>query len=252
MLVAEEVILGDRMDSQNSFRFDEVVVNLPGMPSYQPGLPWVSKLRWSDQQIACDLFVYVDDARVIGPDELDCWKATHQTESLLNWLGLQDASRKRRAGSQEPGPWAGCICHSSGDQVEVMVSQERWNKTKAILAWMQDCLEQANGVFGYKLLESKRGYLVYISRTYPSMCPYLKGIHQTLESWRPWKKDGWSMTNKEIIMAKLAEWDQDLPPNETVDGPVKNVTAVSSFVMVNGLARLNLSLPIIENWPIWS
>jgi hypothetical protein len=222
VLVAEEVILGDHLDPSNAFRFDAVVLNLPGMPEYNPGLAWVFKVRQSDGMVASDLFIYVDDARVIGNSEDDCWLATRQTASLLNHLGLQDAARKRRAGSKEPGPWAGSICHSSGTQVEVMVSQERWDKTKGILGWLQDQLDGNEERFDFKLLESKRGYLVYISRTYPSMCPYLKGIHQTLESWRPWKReDGWSMSNKEIQAAKLVENDMEVDYENDKDPPVE-------------------------------
>jgi hypothetical protein len=36
------------------------------MHSYDPALPWVSKIRLTDGTIAADLFVYVDDARITG------------------------------------------------------------------------------------------------------------------------------------------------------------------------------------------
>lgn len=227
MLVAEEVILGDPIDSKNIFRFDEVVLNLPGMPSYNPASAWVSKIRWDDGLVACDLFVYVDDARVLACLEQDCWSATRKTASVLNWLGLQDAPRKRRAGCQEPGPWSGSLCHSSGVQVEVLISQERWDKTKAILSWIKIQLEENGGMFEFKALRSKRGYLVYISRTYPSMCPYLKGIHQTLESWRPWKReDGWNMSAKEIKEAQMIEQDEEYDPAEAPSDAPKEVSGV--------------------------
>jgi len=34
----------------------------------------------------------------------------------------------------------------------------------------------------FKTLESHRGFLVYIARTYPMINPYLKGIHLSLDS----------------------------------------------------------------------
>jgi hypothetical protein len=41
-------------------------------------------------------------------------------------------------------------------------------------------------------LESARGFLIYVSRTYTSMIPYLKGLHLTIDSWRSnWDDDGW-------------------------------------------------------------
>ena len=33
------------------------------------------------------------------------------------------------------------------------------------------------------------------------MCPYFKGIHQTLDSWRPGRdKDGWKLERREMMM----------------------------------------------------
>jgi hypothetical protein len=44
----------------------------------------------------------------------------------------------------------------------------------------------------HKELESCRGFLVYVTRTYGAMVPYLKGVHHTLDSWRPERDvDGW-------------------------------------------------------------
>ena len=41
-------------------------------------------------------------------------------------------------------------------------------------------------------MESIRGLLVYMSRTYWDMNPYLKGLHLTLDSWIPLRdKEGW-------------------------------------------------------------
>ena len=41
-------------------------------------------------------------------------------------------------------------------------------------------------------LERGRGFLDYLSRNYPSIVPYLKGIHLTLDSWCPNRdEDGW-------------------------------------------------------------
>jgi hypothetical protein len=94
VLVAEEVILGDRCNPTNPFQFDEVVLNLPGMATYNPANSWVAKIHWSDKQVAGDMFIYVDDARVIWSNQHECWRATRQTASMLNYLGLQDAPRK--------------------------------------------------------------------------------------------------------------------------------------------------------------
>jgi hypothetical protein len=51
ILVAKEYILGDRKDPKNIFRWDLVPMNLPGLASYDPRLPWVSKIRIDDGSI---------------------------------------------------------------------------------------------------------------------------------------------------------------------------------------------------------
>jgi hypothetical protein len=38
-----------------------------------------------------------------------------------------------------------------------------------------------------------------LARTYPTLAPHLKGIHLSLDSWSPWRKeDGWKLTLAEI------------------------------------------------------
>ena len=47
----------------------------------------------------------------------------------------------------------------------------------------------------FKELETDRGFLVNISRTYRAMVSYLKVIYQALDSWRSGKsKDGWKLS----------------------------------------------------------
>jgi hypothetical protein len=65
-LYAEEVIRGDPKARENVFRWDEVSLNLPGSPSYQPHLAWVRKVRHEDDKVACDFVTYVDDTRSCG------------------------------------------------------------------------------------------------------------------------------------------------------------------------------------------
>ncbi len=62
---------------------------------------------------------------------------------------------------------------------------------------MARTLDKNHGIFEFKKLESERGSLVYVMRTYPAMKPYLRGIHATLDSWHPDRdKDGWKMPPK--------------------------------------------------------
>jgi hypothetical protein len=45
---------------------------------------------------------------------------------MLNYLGIQDASRKRRDSSQDPGAW-------SGKGVYMLAAEDKWIKVKEML-----------------------------------------------------------------------------------------------------------------------
>jgi len=77
----------------------------------------------------------------------------------------------------------------------VSVSEKKWEKTRR---YIQEILEELEkGKIGYKLLECKVGYLVYVAQAYPSMKPYLSTLYGTLNSWRPNRSpDGFKIINK--------------------------------------------------------
>jgi hypothetical protein len=103
------------------------------------------------------------------------------------------------------GAWAGTVIHTHMDQVCVKVTQARWENTRKMVRdiWQEFSdrrKEVPSEVMGedtadglnHKQLERRRGFLVYVVQVYPSIVPYLKGIHLTLDSWRSGKKeDGW-------------------------------------------------------------
>ena len=122
----------------------------------------------------------------------------HQVGCRLTWFGIQDAARKRREASQTPGAWAGTIIHTVDDCVSVLVSQDKWDKTKKWLNWMNDIIND-NKSFPHNELEKCRGFLIYVSRTYRPFIPYLRGVHQTIDSWRGYRDiDGWKLQTSEI------------------------------------------------------
>jgi hypothetical protein len=41
-----------------------------------------------------------------------------------------------------------------------------------------------------KRLEQIRGFLIYVTRTYPCMVPYLIGLHLTIDGWRGNRDEG--------------------------------------------------------------
>jgi hypothetical protein len=133
MLFAEDVIRGDSADEKNVFRWNSVHMNLPGSPDYNPSLPWVYKVR-KDGTPAADFFFYVDDNRTTGNTEREAWMAARRVASVCSYLGIQDASRKRRKASQTPGAWAGAVVSTDKSGVYVSVSKEKWEKAK-LLIW---------------------------------------------------------------------------------------------------------------------
>ena len=208
---------GNKNDMKNVFRWCKVILNLPGKENYNPARPWVYLVR-EDGTIASDLFSYIDDYRPTGPNKRECWKACHQIGSRLTWFGIQDAARKRREPSQEPGAWAGTIIHTSNNSLTVLVSQSKWDKTKQWIDWLADSVEMGDEI-EYKKLEKCRGFLIYVSRTYKSFVPYLRGIHKTIDGWRSFRNDdGWKFTSKEIeaYLLEHGEWVGAYEPGEKV------------------------------------
>ena len=141
-LVVEEVCRGSRheeglgLDGKelNPFQWKFIRLNLPGTKDYDPCLSWIAKMR-ADGRVACDILEFVDDERICGPDEDLTWQAGHKVASTQSYLGMQDAARKARLCSQQPGAWAGAIVHViPGLGVCVLTSVEKWLKLKAILA----------------------------------------------------------------------------------------------------------------------
>ena len=205
-LVAEEICRGNRFEEGigvdgrelNPFQWSHVGLNIPGTREYDPCNSWISKMR-ADGRVACELLSFVDDERVTGSDEELTWQASHTLASKQSYLGIQDAARKARPCSQQPGAWAGAIVHVLPTLgVCVLTSMEKWIKLKAILSkWWDRLLEAREGekpMLSHKELLSDRGFLVYVTRTYPAMVPYLKGFHLTIEMWRGGRnEEGWKL-----------------------------------------------------------
>eukprot|EP00978_Attheya_sp_CCMP212_P001843 scaffold3811_cov53-Attheya_sp.AAC.2 len=130
-------------DPNNIFRWDSVEFNLPGSKDYDPSLPWVYKVRLSDGKIAVDVFGFVDNFRQTGNSAKEAWLAGRQFAIKSNHLGIQDAPRKRRDGSSTPGAWTGSIVHTGEDGVFLLISVDKWDKTKYLLREMQEMLATA-------------------------------------------------------------------------------------------------------------
>ena len=247
-----DVIRGDHLRRDNPYGYDRIRLNLPGSPDYCPSLPWLSKMKDGDE--ASDAVTYMDDIRILGSSEMSCRLAAREASKKTQYLGEQDAARKRRPPNKEPGPWCGAFVANRNGSVWVYVSQSKWSKAKAYVAkWYQelsDCAcKQVPLELDFKDLEKGHGFLVYLSRTYDPIVPYLKGIHLTLDSWRTGRDaEGWKVNKKRKRSADDgvqveeeeygAEWisehflfrkdgvEQIVPPTEARDKAPGKVSAV--------------------------
>ena len=233
-LRAKRLVLGDPRDPDNPFAWDKVSLNLPGMADYNPTKPWILKTR-KDGLHAADICQYVDDVRIIAPTEELAWLCSSRMAKGLSWLGLQDAARKRRSPSKDPGAWAGATVSTEGGVVRKGVTQARWDKVKERVRWIAKQVgledkyspatygtlsermakdgEAPDGHIHFKTTESCVGFLVYVAMTYKSMVPYLKGIYLTLNAWRPDRDaQGWPIKKKAKDFIKGAGTRRVPPP----------------------------------------
>jgi hypothetical protein len=199
---AEEVAQGDLGDPENPFHWASVRMNLPGSPAYQPNLPWVSRLTCSGK-LAGGHERYVDDIRTVGRSMEHSWQLGHRLATTFAYLGLQIALRKFRPPTQHPGPWAGTIAFSTPLGVGVTCAADKWDKAQTLIAQLSDELHQ-DVLLDRKTLESTRGFLTHLARTFPVITVFLKGFHLTLDGWRG---------NREADLWKLPrdEWEDTAP-----------------------------------------
>ena len=213
----ESGIRGDRRDDDNPLRWDDVKLNLPGDAEYNPKMPWVYKWDEKNACLASDFGCYIDDIRGMGGSERACRQATRRVASNINYLGQQDAARKRRPPSRTPGAWAGAMCFSKDEGLFVTCSQKKWDKAKTIIKhWHEEVITQKSVTVNAAQMERDVGFLVHMSRTFPAIFPYLKGFYLTLNSWRTGRNDeGWKYS--------MSEWraalglDEDMPSYQVKD-----------------------------------
>jgi hypothetical protein len=228
-MLGDEVAKGDYAHPSNPFAFTHVRLNLPGSPQYSPSTPWVSKVNARTNAVANDVKTYVDDKRVTGASHEECLRATRRAASMLSYLGMQDACRKRVSASQRAGAWAGSVCHTDDGKVSVLVTVDKWLKARDLISQLSEIASTTNE-FNFKMLESARGFLIYVVRTYPGFNPYLKGIHLTLDSWRPGRRDdGW----KDVGEYLPNEWEMaETQPPATVFGVSRLSSDLQALTML--------------------
>lgn len=238
--VSAEVITGDTKDTSSPLGWDRVVLNMPGTQGYNPCMPWCYRWNSSRGELPGFFATYVDDIRTGGQSEDQCYEVSRRVASRANYLGQQDAPRKRRKPSKHPGAWCGAIVVNRGEEgLYVTCSQEKWNKGRAHVESLLGELEGGAEDLDRKDLERKRGFLIHLARTFTYMNPYLKGFHLTMESFRPGRDEmGWKLSKRgwadvlsgemghEIKKEELHQAIKDHKDAHTPRDPPKRVKAV--------------------------
>jgi hypothetical protein len=137
------------------------------------------------------LHPFFDDGRIYAPDNELAQRDIRQMCSSLQWLGNKGATRKRRSGGMRPGAWSCACVYTYKNLAQKILSQTKWEKLKLCVKWFLDHAIKRI-VANRKMVLEKRGFMVYCGCTYYFNLPFLKGIHLSLEVWRPNKYvDGW-------------------------------------------------------------
>ena len=195
---AEEFVRGNEEESSNPLYWKNIVLNLMGNENFNPALPTVYK--WDDiaQKIAGEIKAYVDDLRTIGRTLEHAWSIARLVAARLQYLGIQDAPRKRRV---DNGPWAGTVFNASPTQIQTTVTALKWKKGKDYINFISNEIkDNPECTFEFKQLERIRGFLCHLGMTFDIIFPYLKGFHLTLCSHLPRRnEEGWKRTDLEFI-----------------------------------------------------
>jgi hypothetical protein len=125
------------------------------MPDYDPGKPQIWRSSSALTEIAALVVSYVDDLRATAGSEAQCWLVMHQLGVLLLYLGIQVAARKTRPPAKSPGTWTGSVVQTDGIGIGVHLTQEKWDKTKALLGKLHTELLSSK-MLDRKWLESAR------------------------------------------------------------------------------------------------
>jgi hypothetical protein len=107
--------------------------------------------------------------------------------------------------------------------VNVLTSQEKWDKSKRLLQEVRDMLELDPTKLVRKRLEQIRGFLQYVIQTYSGFASYLTGFHMTIDGfWRGRDENGWRMAE--------ALWKEEKKDDEDWDRSVVKIEAIPELV----------------------
>ena len=172
MMRSIELAKGRPDDLSSPFQFSTIRLNLPTMSDYDPGLRRVIKLR-SDGKPASDAFVFVDDGRIAGFDQIMANKASRHVVGEIQRRGTQDAARKREAASTRPRAWTGGVVYTDKGMLRKFLVKKKWIRIQTIV---RSVLEGGD-LLERKPFESGIGFLIHASATYSFLRPYLVGFY---------------------------------------------------------------------------
>ena len=70
------------------------------------------------------------DVRIYAPSNELYQRCIRQMCSSLQWLGNQDAARKRKSGGIRPGAWSCACVYTAQNLARKFLSQTKWEKLK--------------------------------------------------------------------------------------------------------------------------
>lgn len=126
---------------------------------------------------------YVENLRTVGATKVLAWAATRQTTSRIQFIGIQDAPKKRRLDNK---PWAEGIFSTSKVQLTNSATDIKWTtkSCKIINVLVIELKEYQNKFLEFKRLESDLGFLCLMAMpfTFDHIFPSPMGFH--LSRWR--------------------------------------------------------------------
>jgi hypothetical protein len=249
--LAEEFCRGRPEDPNSPMKWDHVHLNMPGDAAYDPRLVRVHKIDAVHDRVTGDVIVFVDDVRTTGQTAELAWAVARRIGSRAQYLGTQDASRKRRPPSKSPGAWAGRVFSTANGVISKSVAPAKWRRAKEIIEKWRDRLRgDPSADLGYKELERDREFLVHMAMTFEDIHPYLKGFHLTLASHLSQRdKDGWKLANhlwKEFAMMNGHD-EESCQPMDLGDHPdsikavpllIRHLEALAAFFTADAPPRI--------------
>jgi hypothetical protein len=91
------------------------------------------------------------------------------------------------------------------DGVFMLSDEDKWVKAKRLLQEVLDLIKTDPALILRKRLEQVRGFLIYVTRIYPCMVPYLIGMHMTIDGRRQGRdQEGWRLSTGDLRLRAAA------------------------------------------------